>query len=42
MLGLLVEASALTMILDNPSYKAYFLRISKTAEAVICCRVSPS
>jgi phospholipid-transporting ATPase len=42
MLGLLVEASALTMILDNPEFKADFLRISKTAEAVICCRVSPS
>ena len=41
MLGILVEASALTIILANPVFKAYFLKISKTAEAVICCRVSP-
>lgn len=42
MLGLLVEAKALGIILDNPSYKSQFLKISKTAEAVIACRVSPS
>jgi phospholipid-translocating ATPase len=42
MLGLLVEAHALGLILGNSDYKAMFLRISKTAEAVICCRVSPS
>jgi len=42
MLGLLVEASALGIILENLNFKSDFLRISKTAEAVICCRVSPS
>ena len=41
MKGLLVEASALQIILDRPIYKARFLRIAKTCEAVICCRVSP-
>jgi phospholipid-translocating ATPase len=39
--GLLVEATALGIILDNPIFKSFFLRISKTCEAVICCRVSP-
>lgn len=39
--GLLVEASALGLILDEPSYKSFFIRIAKTCEAVICCRVSP-
>jgi len=38
---LLVEATALGIILDNPIFKSFFLRISKTCEAVICCRVSP-
>ena len=42
MLGLLVEAKALGIILENPTFNSQFLRISKTAEAVICCRVSPS
>ena len=41
MLGLLVEASALGIILEDPKFKANFIKISKTAEAVICCRVSP-
>ena len=41
MLGLLVEAKALEKILENETFKANFLKISKTAEAVICCRVSP-
>jgi magnesium-transporting ATPase (P-type) len=40
--GMLVEAGALTHILANPEYKKYFLKISKSCEAVICCRVSPS
>lgn len=39
---MLVEAGALNMILANMEYKKNFLKISKTCEAVICCRVSPS
>ena len=39
--GLLVEAKALTLILGNADFKAAFLKIAKTCEAVICCRVSP-
>ena len=39
--GLLVEATALAIIMDEPMFKGYFLRIAKTCEAVICCRVSP-
>jgi len=39
--GLLVEASALTMILANVMLKKNFIKIAKTCEAVICCRVSP-
>ena len=27
--------------MSNPSFKINFIRISKTCEAVICCRVSP-
>ena len=42
MMGILVEANALSFILESPRYKAIFLKISKTCEAVICCRVSPS
>ena len=43
MLGLLVEATALKIILDpkNIQFKATFIKIAKTAEAVIACRVSP-
>lgn len=43
MLGLLVEASALKIILapENKAFKATFIKIAKTAEAVIGCRVSP-
>ncbi len=40
--GLLVEASSLTLILSSIEHKKYFLKIAKTCEAVICCRVSPS
>lgn len=40
-MGLLVEASALQIILDDFEFKEKFLKISKTSEAVICCRVSP-
>lgn len=38
---IIVEASALAIILSNQYYKTVFLKISKTCEAVICCRVSP-
>jgi magnesium-transporting ATPase (P-type) len=38
---LLVEASALTTIFSSKFLKLQFLKISKTCEAVICCRVSP-
>ena len=41
MKAVLVEAQALAIILENKRFKAYFLKISKTCEAVICCRVSP-
>lgn len=42
--GILVEATALKFILDDESQtiKRYFLKIAKTCEAVICCRVSPA
>lgn len=40
-LGVLCEAKALTAIMLNPIYKLNFLKICKTSEAVICCRVSP-
>lgn len=32
----------MTNILADPAKKKYFLKISKTVDAVICCRVSPS
>lgn len=41
MMGLLVEAKALAIILSKHEFKETFLQISKTCEAVICCRVSP-
>lgn len=41
MMGLLVEAKALKAITEDEMAKAKFLEISKTCEAVICCRVSP-
>ncbi len=37
-----MEASSLTLILSSIEHKKYFLKIAKTCEAVICCRVSPS
>lgn len=40
--GLLVEAGALNLILTDVMYKKNFLKIAKSCEAVICCRVSPS
>lgn len=39
--GLLVEAGALGIILSNIVYKKNFIKIAKSCEAVICCRVSP-
>jgi magnesium-transporting ATPase (P-type) len=40
--GLLVEAGALAIIISNVNYKKNFIKIAKSCEAVICCRVSPS
>jgi len=40
--GLLVEANSLRIVLANPEYRKNFLKIAKSCEAVICCRVSPS
>ena len=40
-MGVLVESSALKLILSDAELKIYFLKISKTCEAVVCCRVSP-
>ncbi len=41
--GLLIEAGALKFILSEkvPAVRRYFLKISKSCEAVICCRVAP-
>ena len=38
----LVEAGALNVIMADDATRANFVRIAKTCEAVICCRVSPS
>jgi magnesium-transporting ATPase (P-type) len=38
---IIVEATALAIIWSSKSFKLFFLKISKTCEAVICCRVSP-
>jgi len=42
--GLLIEAGALKYILEDNSFyqRRYFLKIAKTCEAVVCCRVSPA
>jgi len=40
--GALVAADALKGILEDPQIKLWFLKIAKTCEAVVCCRVSPS
>jgi phospholipid-translocating ATPase len=40
--GLIVEGSQLTKIQADDRKLACFLMISKTCEAVICCRVSPA
>lgn len=39
--ALIVEATALTVILEQPEFEMNFIRVSKTCETVICCRVSP-
>lgn len=41
MKGILVEASALAVILEDEEITNFFVKIAKTCEAVICCRVSP-
>lgn len=41
MKAVIVEASALAILLANPYMKSTFIKITKTCEAVICCRVSP-
>ena len=38
----LIEATALGFIMSNEQTRFNFVRIAKTCEAVICCRVSPS
>ena len=40
--GLLLEASALNLILSNLQTTQWFIKIAKSCEAVVCCRVSPS
>lgn len=37
-----MEAYALTLVLMNNEYKKNFIKIAKSCETVICCRVSPS
>jgi len=41
---MVIEASALQYVLEDKlfTYKRWFLKISRTLETVICCRVSPS
>ena len=39
--ALVVQAEALGLIIGKEQYRQKFIRISKTCEAVICCRVSP-
>jgi hypothetical protein len=42
--AIIIEALALKTILSDETftYQRWFIKISKTAETVICCRVSPS
>lgn len=37
----MVQNEALAMISSSDAFRNNFIRISKTCEAVICCRVSP-
>ena len=39
--ALIVEAPALISITERADLEVNFIRVSKTCEAVICCRVSP-
>jgi phospholipid-transporting ATPase len=43
-ISIIIEAKALDSILSDETFvnKRWFLKIAKTAETVICCRVSPS
>lgn len=43
-LSIIIEAKALESIINDETFtnKRWFLKIAKTAETVICCRVSPS
>jgi len=40
--GILVEAGALRLILSDSMLKKNFIKLAKSVEAVVCCRVSPS
>ena len=39
--AMLVTADALRILMESETYKAAFLKISKSCEAVVCCRVTP-
>ena len=39
--AIVVQSEALAMISNDNNFRSNFIRISKTCEAVICCRVSP-
>lgn len=39
--ALIIEATALTLLTERLDLEINFIRISKSCEAVICCRVSP-
>ena len=39
--AIVVQNEALAYISNDDRYRQNFIRISKTCEAVICCRVSP-
>ena len=38
---MIVENTALSFITNSEDFEMNFVRVSKTCEAVICCRVSP-
>jgi len=39
--ALIVENTALSFIAENSHLQVNFVRVSKTCEAVICCRLRP-
>ena len=39
--ALILEATALICIAERPELELSFIQVSKTCEAVVCCRVSP-